>query len=186
MKLVKELEQLEGFSSAASIFGWNVKGWVKLHLSAAFIGVVLDSALRFVDAHILSPKELYFIISFMVAVDFCTGLWLAARRKQIETNKALRGLYKWLAYTLMIALANNLAKYGGNFVFSWLPTATVTPMAVVLFLSIFKNLQQLGFVSGAVLTAVLNQIDRHKEGLTDATRKEIESEETPKPKPPQN
>jgi len=177
MKLIDEMKEAEVFNALASIFGWNMKGWLTIHLAAAFIGVVLDSVARFVDLHILTPYQLYIIISLMVVIDFGTGIWLARRRQVIQTNKLMRGVWKWLAYTLLIALATNLSKYGGNFIFTWLPTAVVTPMAVVLFLSIAKNLQLLGFISGSVFNAILNQIDKYKEGVVD--RDESESEKNP-------
>lgn len=163
MRIIDEIKEAEAFNALTSIFGWNMKGWLTIHLAFAFVGVVLDSVARFIDVHILSPYQLYILISLMVGLDFGTGIWLAKRRGVIATNKAMRGVWKWVAYTVLIFLATNLSRFGGNFVFTWLPTAVVTPMAVVLFLSIAKNLQLLGFISSSVFNAILNQIDKYKE-----------------------
>lgn len=161
--------------SIKSLLGLDRKAWFIQDLTAAIVGAWLYKALELFGVYVIDPYY-YFVIVLLIGCDFVTGVWLAARRKQFQTSKALRGFGTIVAYTALIFFATSLARAEPK-ILSWLPTAVVTPMVLILLISFVKNLALLGFVKMAFLKALLKSIDQHKEGVSEALNDESTPEE---------
>lgn len=115
---------------------------------------------HFIDLHVWHPAEGYLVILALVAVDFFTGAGNAWRRGKFETRKAQRVLYKLAGYTLLLAAAHNLGKYEA--LLAWLPQTIFVPLALLLILSLTKNLSLLGWIPEPVAQWLEKRVDAYK------------------------
>ena len=115
---------------------------------------------EFVTAWVWNPAALYFTISAMVVADTVTGMIIALRKKNFETRKALRGFYKWLAYTVVLAITNQLIKHDTYLII--LREVVFIPMVLVLLASVIKNLTLLGYLNKGLGKWIGNNIDLYK------------------------
>ena len=165
MQLFNQFSETAGWSFK-SILGLDRKAWFLQDLTAAIFGAWVYKVLAWFGVYVIDPYY-YFVIVALIGCDFVTGVWVATRRKKFETRKALRGFGTVVAYTALIFFANSLARAEPK-ILSWLPTAVVTPMVLILLLSFAKNLTLLGFIKASFLKALLKSIDQHKEGVSEA------------------
>lgn len=117
-------------------------------------------ALAFVGRFVWERPEAYFVLMGLLCADFATGFWHAWRSGKTETRKAMRFVYKIVAYTGLLFFAFNLGKYEP--MLAWLPNAVFFPMALILFTSLVKNLSLLGYVPEKIARWLYDRIDVYK------------------------
>lgn len=141
--------------------GTERRNWFAWDSLSLFIAIILGV----IEANVWSPAQGYLTVVALIVADFITGVSLAAKRKQIETRKAMRIVYKIIAYTTIMAFAHNLAK--NEPLLFWLTDAVFFPIALILFLSLIKNLSLLGYIPKDVATMLYKNIDKYKNNEPD-------------------
>ena len=139
------------------VIGCGRKHWLLIDISATGIGAAFSLLL---EKHLWHSVPMILVLIFLVAADFVTGISVAAKYKKIETRRAIHGVYKLLAFMLVLSIATNIARYDKNFFF--LPDAVFFPMVLIQFMSLVKNLSLLGLIPAAVANALWERIDAYK------------------------
>lgn len=115
-------------------------------------------------------KFLHFYL-LLAAIDIITGLFKAAKNKNLWSRKSLFGYARKLMVLLMIIVANvidQILNLGGTLTF-----ATVLFYIANEGLSIVENMAELGILVPSGLAEKLKVIDTDGESLTDEIREEL-------------
>lgn len=150
---MKDLTQI-----LVEIFGLNRKPYLLAVDITAAAAMLAAGLLEIVKPHI----QYLFLIVFVVFADFVTGAWVAARRNKFETRKALKLLYKLIAYVGIFVMARACVNAEPTLL-AWLPEAVLIPTVLLTVASILKNLSLLGLVPLGVASALWKHIDVYKE-----------------------
>ena len=121
------------------------------------IGAVLTPLL---DAYANSFMQ-FFSVMVVVMLDMALGMIRAYKAHKFETNKALKGVYRLVAFWVVLAVVISI-EHGFNYM-DWLSEAVMLPLLIFTLISVLKNLQLLGAIPDNVLTDIISRIDKYKE-----------------------
>ncbi|RDC63274.1 hypothetical protein [Adhaeribacter pallidiroseus] len=126
---------------------------VFIHSIGALIGLIYG----FVDSHIWSPAETYFLVMSLVLLDFCTGILYAYKSKGYCEIKAQRVIFTMLAYTSLLFYTFQFSKAGG--VMPLLTHIVFVPMVAVTMISLVKNFRLLGWINRDLAFTINQKLD---------------------------
>lgn len=121
------------------------------------IGAILTPLL---DAYLDAFMQ-FFAVMLVVGIDMALGMIRGFKEHKFETNKALKGVYRLVAFWVVLAVVISI-EHGFNYI-DWLSEAVMLPLIIFTLISILKNLQLLGAIPNNVLTDIINRIDKYKE-----------------------
>lgn len=171
--IIKECEYI--YSHVTYIVGTDRKYWFLLDSIAAAAGVVTAT----VQGFIWEPAITYYVVILLVVVDFLTGVSVAIKANNVETRKAMRLVYKILAYTLIMVVAHNIGR--SEPALFWLPQAVVTPIVLILLMSTIKNLSLLNVLPAHVAKFLYNSLDKYKNAYVDKVTNSLSENDVKKP-----
>lgn len=137
-----------------------------IHLEGIYVGY-LDVAHMYLFGGV---KFLHFLMLLML-LDIITGLFKAAKNKNLWSRKSLFGYARKLLVLVMIILANvidQVLNLGGTLTF-----ATVLFYIANEGLSILENMAELGVLVPANIADKLKVIDSEKQGLHEVIGEEM-------------
>jgi toxin secretion/phage lysis holin len=122
------------------------------------IGALLTELLNLMILEIFQ----FIAIVAVVLLDALLGISRALINKEFETRKAFKGVFMMVAFTSLLATVLIIEK-GYPFA-SFLSETVLLPIIVFQVISILKNMQLLGLISGTLLDKIIDNIDKHKNG----------------------
>jgi toxin secretion/phage lysis holin len=122
------------------------------------IGALLTELLNLMISEIFQ----FIAIVAVVLLDALLGISRALINKEFETRKAFKGIFMMVALTGLLATVLIIEK-GYPFA-SFLSETVLLPIIVFQVISILKNMQLLGLISGTLLDKIIDNIDKHKNG----------------------
>jgi toxin secretion/phage lysis holin len=122
------------------------------------IGALLTELLNLMISEIFQ----FIAIVAVVLLDALLGISRALINKEFETRKAFKGIFMMVAFTGLLATVLIIEK-GYPFA-SFLSETVLLPIIVFQVISILKNMQLLGLISGTLLDKIIDNIDKHKNG----------------------
>ncbi|MFT7283338.1 phage holin family protein [Nonlabens sp.] len=122
------------------------------------IGALLTELLNLMILEIFQ----FIAIVAVVLLDALLGISRALINKEFETRKAFKGIFMMVAFTSLLATVLIIEK-GYPFA-SFLSETVLLPIIVFQVISILKNMQLLGLISGTLLDKIIDNIDKHKNG----------------------
>jgi small basic protein len=129
---------------------------LELLLLSSGLGAMLTELLNLMISEIFQ----FIAIVAVVLLDALFGISRALINKQFETRKAFKGVFMMVAFTSLLATVLIIEK-GYPFA-SFLSETVLLPIIVFQVISILKNMQLLGLISGTLLDKIIDNIDKHK------------------------
>ena len=129
---------------------------LELLLLSSGLGALLTELLNLMISEIFQ----FIAIVAVVLLDALFGISRALINKQFETRKAFKGVFMMVAFTSLLATVLIIEK-GYPFA-SFLSETVLLPIIVFQVISILKNMQLLGLISGTLLDKIIDNIDKHK------------------------
>lgn len=128
----------------------------ELLLLTSGLGALLTELLNLM----ISEKFQFIAVVAVVLLDALFGISRALINKQFETQKAFKGVFMMVAFTSLLATVL-IIEEGYPFA-SFLSETVLLPIIVFQVISILKNMQLLGLISGTLLDKIIENIDKHK------------------------
>jgi phage-related holin len=102
-------------------------------------------------------------IAILVFADFAAGIGKAIFTKTFETRKALKVVWYFSAYSVLLAVMLSIEK--GFSYASWMAEAVMLPILTFQIISFLKNLSIIGLLPKGVLLKILENIDNYKDEM---------------------
>lgn len=133
----------------------------------ATIGGFVGYFTNIVDAN----SDAFFAIGLVVGLDFVFGVLKAFKTNTFETRRALKVIWYFTAYSLILAVMLSIEK-GFSFA-SWMAEAVMLPIITFQMISALKNASIVGVVPRGVLLKILENIDNYKDNIGGSDDEEI-------------
>jgi len=121
------------------------------------IGIAIGFLYGFIDTHIWTPAESYFLVMSLVLVDFGTGILYAYRTGTYCHQKAREAIFTIGAYTILLFYAFQFSKQGG--IMPVLTHIVFVPMVLVTLVSVVQNFLKLGWIKKELALLVNHKIN---------------------------
>lgn len=130
-----------------------------------FCAAFLAATFGYFKILVIDNSSAFEAITWVIVIDFVVGVTLAVKNSKFETQKALKIVYYFTTYFVLLAMVLKVEQ-GFPSAF-WLSEAVMMPVLVFQVVSILKNLQLLGVINNALLVEILSKIDKHKNKPSD-------------------
>lgn len=127
------------------------------------VGAILTPLL---DAYLNATMQFIAVLA-VVGLDMLLGMIRSFKAHKFETNKALKGVYRLVAFWTILAVVISI-EHGFRYM-DWLSEAVMIPLIVFTLISILKNMQLLGAIPENVLTDIISRIDKYKDEKNEIT-----------------
>lgn len=122
-------------------------------------------ALGYFKVIYLDNVNLFNSVMMVVIGDWIFGTMVSIQRGKWETRKALRVIYYFAAYFVIVFIVLSIQKGNPNAFF--LDEAIILPILIFQMISMLKNASILGIIPKGLLSEILEKIDSYKHKEND-------------------
>lgn len=116
-------------------------------------------------------SDAFFAIALVVGLDFVFGVMKAFKTNSFETRRALKVIWYFTAYSLILAVMLSIEK---GFAFaSWMAEAVMLPIITFQMISALKNASIVGLIPRGVFLKILENIDNYKDNIGGSDDEEV-------------
>lgn len=138
-----------------------------LEAAFMFVSTVFWSVFSYHKSIFIQHNSMFAAIACVVWIDWFFGVWRAKKSGNFETQKALKVIYYFVAYSVMLQTILIIEKgYPSAF---WMSDAIIMPIITFQIISILKNMSLIGLIPQGLLLEILKKIDNYKEAQTTET-----------------
>lgn len=130
---------------------------------AGFALTIVGGVIGYFTDMINANSNAFAAIALLVFADFAAGVGKAIFTKTFETRKALKVVWYFGAYSVLLAVMLSIEK--GFQYASWMAEAVMLPILTFQVISFLKNLSIIGLLPKGVLLKILENIDNYKDEL---------------------
>jgi phage-related holin len=128
-----------------------------------FMLSVVGGVIGYFTDMINANSNAFAAIALLVFADFGAGVGKAIYTKTFETRKALKVVWYFGSYSVLLAVMLSIEK--GFSYASWMAEAVMLPILTFQIISFLKNLSIIGILPKGVLLKILENIDNYKDEL---------------------
>lgn len=128
-----------------------------------FALTVLGGVIGYFTDMINQNSNAFAAIALLVFADFAAGVGKAITTRTFETRKALKVVWYFGAYSVLLAVMLSIEK--GFSYASWMAEAVMLPILTFQIMSFLKNLSIIGILPKGLLLKILESIDNYKDNM---------------------
>jgi len=153
MPTIQENKTILGFENVSDFF--NTLLGLK-NTTINFLLAFFTMITSFITSYVWDDANAVYFLIGLVGIDAITGVWKAYRFRTFRSSKLPRILVISLIYVLMLSISWNSAKYSPLFI--WLPGLIYGGLLGTVFVSIYENFAERGYLPKGILYDIKDKI----------------------------